>query len=125
MADAEGLERLSMRRLGERLGVEAMSLYHHVPNKPALMDAMVDQVFAEMAVPEGDDWRAGLRARAVSHNFEEFEAQIARSSKSPYFNDMRKSATGVISTTDQGLDVRNPLAAPVVDAVKERPSFKA
>jgi AcrR family transcriptional regulator len=66
MADAEGLERLSMRRLGERLGVEAMSLYHHVPNKPALLDAMVDQVFAEMAVPEGDDWRAGLRARAVA-----------------------------------------------------------
>nr|WP_297415859.1 TetR/AcrR family transcriptional regulator [uncultured Nocardioides sp.] len=66
MADAEGLDRLSMRRLGERLGVEAMSLYHHVPNKPALLDAMVDQVFAEMAVPEGDDWRAGLRARAVS-----------------------------------------------------------
>jgi AcrR family transcriptional regulator len=66
MADAEGLERLSMRRLGERLGVEAMSLYHHVPSKPALLDAMVDQVFAEMAVPEGDDWRAGLRTRAVS-----------------------------------------------------------
>jgi AcrR family transcriptional regulator len=66
MADAEGLERLSMRRLGERLRVEAMSLYHHVPSKPALLDAMVDQVFAEMAVPEGDDWRAGLRARAVS-----------------------------------------------------------
>ncbi|RYU12225.1 TetR/AcrR family transcriptional regulator [Nocardioides iriomotensis] len=66
MADAEGLDRLSMRRLGERLGVEAMSLYHHVPNKTALLDAMVDQVFAEMAVPQGDDWRAGLRERAVA-----------------------------------------------------------
>lgn len=66
MTDAEGLDRLSMRRLGERLGVEAMSLYHHVPNKTALLDAMVDTVFAEMAVPTGDDWRAGLRARAVA-----------------------------------------------------------
>ena len=66
MADAEGLGRLSMRRLGETLGVEAMSLYHHLPNKTALLDAMVDRVFAEMDPPSGDDWRAGLRARAVS-----------------------------------------------------------
>jgi AcrR family transcriptional regulator len=66
LADADGIGRLSMRRLGDALGVEAMSLYHHVPNKTALLDAMVDVVFDEIDRPTGDDWRAGLRARAVS-----------------------------------------------------------
>jgi AcrR family transcriptional regulator len=66
LADTEGIERLSMRRLGEALGVEAMSLYHHVPNKTALLDAMVDSVFAELVLPSGDDWRAALRHRAES-----------------------------------------------------------
>jgi AcrR family transcriptional regulator len=66
LADAEGIARLSMRRLGDALDVEAMSLYHHIPNKTALLDAMVDVVFDEIALPSGGDWRAGLRARAVS-----------------------------------------------------------
>lgn len=67
LAGEEGLGRLSMRRLGERLGVEAMSLYHHVRGKPALLDAMVDAVFAEIAVPQaGEPLREGLRRRAVS-----------------------------------------------------------
>ncbi|WP_422934791.1 TetR/AcrR family transcriptional regulator [Sinomonas sp. P47F7] len=65
LADAEGIDRLSMRRLGETLGVEAMSLYHHVPNKTALLDEMVDSVFAEISLPSGD-WRSGLGARARS-----------------------------------------------------------
>ena len=66
LADASGLDRLSMRRLGETLGVEAMSLYHHVPNKTALLDAMIDSVFEEIALPRTSDWRAGLRERAQS-----------------------------------------------------------
>lgn len=66
LADERGLGHLTMRRLGEALGVEAMSLYHHVPGKEALLDAMVDAVFAEIDVPVADDWRQGLRARAES-----------------------------------------------------------
>ncbi len=67
LADAEGLDRLSMRALAGRLGVEAMSLYHHVPNKDALLDAMVDAVFAELHTPVvGGAWRPELRARSVS-----------------------------------------------------------
>jgi AcrR family transcriptional regulator len=49
LADAHGTEALTMRRLAEELGVEAMSLYHHVPNKEALLDGVVDLVFAEIA----------------------------------------------------------------------------
>ena len=50
-ADEEGLAALSMRALAGRLGVEAMSLYHHVAGKEDLLDAMVDAVFGEMHLP--------------------------------------------------------------------------
>jgi AcrR family transcriptional regulator len=67
LADAGGLSQLSMRRLADELGVEAMSLYHHVPNKDAILDGMVDLVFGEIALPaQGGDWRAAMRARAGS-----------------------------------------------------------
>jgi AcrR family transcriptional regulator len=66
-ADEGGIERLSMRRLGERLGVEAMSLYNHVRNKEDLLDCMVDRVVAEMALPRpAAAWKAEMRARAWS-----------------------------------------------------------
>ncbi len=66
LADDRGLAGLSMRALGRRLGVEGMAVYHHVANKEALLDALVDEVFREMALPEGEDWRDGLRTRSVS-----------------------------------------------------------
>ncbi|MBL8919951.1 MAG: TetR/AcrR family transcriptional regulator C-terminal domain-containing protein [Myxococcaceae bacterium] len=67
LADAEGLEGLSMRRLAQALGVEAMSLYHHVRNKDEILDGMVDLVFGEIAVPgEDEDWRVGVRRRCES-----------------------------------------------------------
>lgn len=67
LADAGGLEALTMRRLGEELGVEAMSLYKHVANKDDLLDGMVDLVFGEIELPgEGADWRTAMRSRAVS-----------------------------------------------------------
>jgi AcrR family transcriptional regulator len=66
LADAGGLAGLSMRALGRRLGVEGMAVYHHVENKEALLDSLVDEVFREIALPEGEDWRAGLRTRSVS-----------------------------------------------------------
>ncbi len=67
MADASGLEGLSMRKLAERLGVEAMSLYNHVPNKDALIDAMVDEVVGGITLPRvGKPWIAEMRGRANS-----------------------------------------------------------
>jgi AcrR family transcriptional regulator len=66
-ADAEGIASLSMRRLGQALGVEAMSLYHHVANKTDLLDGMIDALFAEIELPTtGTDWRTALRRRAIS-----------------------------------------------------------
>jgi len=67
LADAEGLEELTMRRLAEELGVEAMSLYHHVPNKDAILDGMVDLVFREIELPQPNlDWKTALRRRMAS-----------------------------------------------------------
>ena len=52
-----------MRKLGEELGVEAMSLYTHVANKEDLLDGMTDAVFAEIELPTGDDdWRTAMRS---------------------------------------------------------------
>jgi TetR/AcrR family transcriptional regulator, tetracycline repressor protein len=71
--DREGLEALTMRKLGAELGVEAMSLYNHVPNKSALLDGMVEVLLGELDVPlENHGWeeriREGYRAfRRLAH----------------------------------------------------------
>jgi AcrR family transcriptional regulator len=65
LADGGGIESLTMRKLGEQLQVEAMSLYKHVANKEDLLDGMIDSVFAEIDPPSGD-WRPAMRRRAVS-----------------------------------------------------------
>ncbi|GEM49136.1 TetR/AcrR family transcriptional regulator C-terminal domain-containing protein [Deinococcus cellulosilyticus] len=67
MADEEGLEVLSMRRLGQALGVEAMSLYKHVSNKDDLLDGITDLVVGEIEIPaKAATWKEAMRARAIS-----------------------------------------------------------
>jgi AcrR family transcriptional regulator len=67
MADRGGVGSLSMRKLAQELGVEAMSLYHHVANKDDILDGIVDLVFSEIDLPSGDvGWRAAMRQRAIS-----------------------------------------------------------
>lgn len=64
IADAQGTTALTMRSVADALGVQAMSLYNHVANKDAILDRMVDAVFARIAVPTNTDWRTAMRARA-------------------------------------------------------------
>ncbi|MEX2504240.1 MAG: TetR/AcrR family transcriptional regulator, partial [Egicoccus sp.] len=74
LADREGLDALTMRRLATELGVEAMSLYHHVANKDAILDGVVEVVTDEVvaavgatnAPPPQDDWQAAMRARILA-----------------------------------------------------------
>jgi AcrR family transcriptional regulator len=67
MADARGIESLSMRRLGEALGVEAMSLYNHVPSKADMLNGLIDLVFSEIELPSGAvGWRVAMRERAIA-----------------------------------------------------------
>jgi AcrR family transcriptional regulator len=66
LADEGGIGALSMRKLGQALGVEAMSLYNHVAGKGDLLDGMIDVVFGEIGLPDGDGWKQGMRRRAIS-----------------------------------------------------------
>ena len=74
LADREGLDALTMRRLAQELGVEAMSLYHHLANKDAILDGAVEVVVDEIveAVDHVDapspavDWQAAMRGRILA-----------------------------------------------------------
>src|SRR5579871_1766349 len=64
IADAEGLEAITMRRLATDLGVTPMAAYRHVSGKGDLFELMVDLVYSEVELPHGDGWRETLRALA-------------------------------------------------------------
>ncbi|WDV54919.1 TetR/AcrR family transcriptional regulator [Streptomyces coeruleorubidus] len=67
VADEKGAAALTMRAIAEPLGVEAMSLYHHVAGREDILDGMVDAVFGEIDLPPRDmDWKSALRHRADS-----------------------------------------------------------
>ncbi len=67
LADEGGFESLTMRRLGQELGVQAMSLYNHVVNKDDIRDGIIDLVMSEMEVAsDGTDWKSALRRSAIS-----------------------------------------------------------
>ncbi len=67
LADQGGLESLSMRKLGQELGVEAMAVYYHFASKDEVLDGIVDLVFAEIDLPvAGAPWKAAMRQRAIS-----------------------------------------------------------
>lgn len=68
VVDADGLEGLTMRRLGQELGRDPMALYRYTPNREALLDGVVEHVLDELDVPtDGSDWLAELRHFA--HDF--------------------------------------------------------
>jgi AcrR family transcriptional regulator len=67
LADKDGIEALSMRKLGQALGVEAMSLYNHVANKGELVSAMVDSVVEQFELPDDEPrWDVAIRHCAIS-----------------------------------------------------------
>jgi AcrR family transcriptional regulator len=67
LADRGGIESLSMRKLGQELGVEAMSLYKHVANKEDILDGMVDAIVSEIKVSSADgDWLTAMRDQIMS-----------------------------------------------------------
>ena len=67
LADRGGVEALSMRKLGQELGVDAMALYRHVRNKDDLLDGLVDAILTQIERPHtGEDWKASLRDQAMA-----------------------------------------------------------
>lgn len=69
LADEDGLESLSMRKLAQSLSVKAMSLYNYVTNRDDILDGIVDIVVSEIELPDmdgGADWQPAMRRRATS-----------------------------------------------------------
>lgn len=67
LADEIGVDALTIRKLAAKLGVKPMTIYHHVPNKEAIIDGMVDLVFSEIGLPPRDaGWKQAIRQRAAS-----------------------------------------------------------
>jgi AcrR family transcriptional regulator len=66
LADAEGIESLTIRRLAQELGVGAMSVYYYVASKDEILSGITDLVVNEMEFPKGSDWKAALRSASIS-----------------------------------------------------------
>ncbi len=74
LADREGIGALTMRRLAQELGIEAMSLYHYVRSKDDILAGMVDLVTTEIPLPDpAGDWKGAIRRTAIA----EFEILAA------------------------------------------------
>ncbi|MEZ5143514.1 MAG: TetR/AcrR family transcriptional regulator C-terminal domain-containing protein [Acidimicrobiales bacterium] len=67
LADRIGVESFTIRKLAAELDVKPMAIYHHVPSKEAILDGIVDRVFAQIEPPPADmGWQAALRVRCCS-----------------------------------------------------------
>ena len=67
LADREGIGAVTMRRLGQHLGVEAMSLYKHIAEKDAVLAGIADRVAQEFTLPSReDDWRTAIRDSSLA-----------------------------------------------------------
>ena len=67
LADRIGVDALTIRKIAEEIDAKPMTIYHHVPNKEAIIDGMVDRVFAEIELPPtSTDWRPAILVRCRS-----------------------------------------------------------
>jgi AcrR family transcriptional regulator len=114
VADADGLEAVSMRRVASELGLGTMSLYHYVRSKDELLDLMGDRIMGDQLVAEADlrrGWREGLTAiaRATRANFERHQwmggTMSPRPSTIPGPNALRHVDQSLAAVADLGLDV--------------------
>ena len=128
VADSEGIDAVSMRRVAAELGLGTMSLYHYVRSKDELLDLMADGIMGGQLVDDAElrkGWRAGLSAiaNATRRNFERHpwmaEAMRPRPASVPGPNAMRHIDQSLAAVADTGLDVqgRMDLIAAVDDYV--------
>lgn len=107
LADTEGIEAVSMRRLGQALSVEAMSLYKHVSGKEDILDGISDLVMEEIAVPSRDlPWRQALRQSAIATHEamlrHPWASAVLESRRNPGLTRMRYLDAVVIILLDAG-----------------------
>lgn len=120
LIDRDGLDALTMRALGRELGADPMAAYHHVPDKRALLDAVVERFWSEVELPPpAAHWRdelAGIaramRAVLLVHH-RALPALVERPNTTPVGLDLAERAVGAL--VDAGLDLTGAL--PLVDAL--------
>jgi AcrR family transcriptional regulator len=110
VADAEGVDAVSMRRLGQELDVEAMSLYKHVAGKDDILDGLVDLVMAEVAPPDPTQpWRPAIRHAALDLHAallrHPWATAVMETRKTPGPTRMRYLDTTVARLREAGFDV--------------------
>jgi AcrR family transcriptional regulator len=120
VADAEGIESVTMRRLARELGVEAASLYHHVNGKEEILDGLVEAVAAEIETPgHSGDWRGAISQRAhhtrAGLRQHPWAVSLMASRTTPGPATLRLLETGIRCFREGGFSV--PLAAHAVSAV--------
>ena len=121
VADSEGIQAVTMRRLARELGIEAASLYHHVQGKDQILDGLVDVVAAEIELPESSaDWRQTVsqrahRTRAVLRRHPWAVSLISASRTSPGPATLRLLETGIRCFREGGFSV--VLAAHAISTV--------
>jgi AcrR family transcriptional regulator len=112
VADAHGVDAVSMRRVAHELGVDPMSLYNHVANKEDLLDGMANLVVAEIDLtPAGDEWKPALRARVLEAremlSRHPWAAQVieTRSTAAPAILQYFEAALGILRDGGFSLDL--------------------
>ncbi len=108
LVDEEGMGALSMRRLGADLGVNPMSIYHHVPGKDAVISGLVELVFSGMQVryTDGSHWQARVRTWAEAYR------DLVRS----HPNLLLEIVSSATAVTEAVLLVNEPLYAALQEA---------
>ena len=113
VADAEGIDAVTLRRLAEVLGVHPTSIYNHVASKDAILDGIVEQLVAEADLPEQvEDWREWVRVFAYRMR------DVARAHPGAYLVFTRRPAQGPVASqqTEAALDAFRRDGFSVVDA---------
>jgi AcrR family transcriptional regulator len=116
LAQREGIEALTMRKLADELGAGAMSLYHYVRDKEELLDAMVDVVFGEIELPTTDvDWKTAMRRRAGSTrqalNRHRWAVGLMESRKTPGPNSLRLHNAVLACLREGGFSIETTIQA--------------
>ena len=115
--DAEGVDGLSMRRLGKQLGVDPMAMYYHVPNKAALFDGIVEQVWTTVQLPEhqpGERWHEVLQAV-----FAEFRRVLLQHPRAVVLVGSRPTTSpAMLTLVDSVLGRLTEAGLPAVDAMQ-------
>ena len=116
IVDRDGLDALSMRRLGSELGVDPMAAYRHIPNKGALLDEVVEAVMSEIDIDAVDaslPWQDQLRALALSY----LAALMAHPHAAPLIAERSLRTAGSLRVVERALRIMTDAGAKLADAV--------